>query len=52
MSAGELRWAAAAFLLTEKSFRRIQGYRDLWLLKAVLDETGGKKQVSLAEQVA
>ena len=25
-----LRWAAAAFLLTEKSFRKVQGYRDLW----------------------
>ncbi len=43
-----LRWAAAAFLLTEKSFRKIQGYRDLWMLKAVLDE----KQFSVREQVA
>ena len=34
-----LRWAAAAFLMTEKSFRKIQGYRDLWMLKAVLDES-------------
>ncbi len=33
-----LRWAAAAFLITEKSFRKIQGYRDLWMLKAALDE--------------
>jgi putative transposase len=33
-----LRWAAAAFLITEKNFRKIQGYRDLWMLKAVLDE--------------
>lgn len=31
-----LRWTAAAFLETEKSFRRIQGYRDLWMLKAKL----------------
>jgi putative transposase len=31
-----LRWAAAAFLITEKSFRKIQGYRDLWMLKAVI----------------
>ena len=23
-----LRWAASAFLATEKGFRRIQGYRD------------------------
>ena len=43
-----LRWAAAAYLITEKSFRKIQGYRDLWMLKAVLDE----KQFSGREQVA
>jgi hypothetical protein len=28
------RWVAAAFLVTEKNFRRLQGYRHLWLLKA------------------
>jgi transposase-like protein len=33
-----LRWTAAAFLETEKSFRRIQGYRDLWMLKAKLQD--------------
>lgn len=43
-----LRWAAAAFLMTEKSFRRIQGYRDLWMLKAALEE----KQFSVREQAA
>ncbi|NSW58635.1 MAG: hypothetical protein HPY44_21695 [Armatimonadetes bacterium] len=32
------RWAAVAYLETEKSFRRIVGYRDLWALQAVLDE--------------
>lgn len=31
------RWAGAAFLATEPSFRRIMGYRDLWALKAILD---------------
>ena len=31
-----LRWVASAFLAAEKSFRRIQGYRDLWMLKARL----------------
>lgn len=31
-----LRWVACAFLTTEKNFRRIQGYRDLWMLKAKL----------------
>ena len=43
-----LRWAAAAWLLTEKNFRKIMGYRDLWMLKAVLDE----KHASLKRQVA
>jgi hypothetical protein len=43
----ELRWAAAAFLITEKSFRRSRA-TDLWMLTAVLD----KKQFSLREQVA
>ena len=33
-----LRWAAAAALETEKSFRKIMGHRDLWMLKAALDE--------------
>lgn len=32
-----MRWAAAAFLDAEKSYRRIMGYRDLWMLKAHLD---------------
>jgi transposase-like protein len=32
-----LRWVAAAFLATEKNFRRILGYRDLWMLKAKLE---------------
>jgi putative transposase len=31
-----LRWAAAALLVTEKNFRRIMGYNDLWMLKAAL----------------
>ncbi|MGH7461859.1 MAG: IS256 family transposase, partial [Longimicrobiales bacterium] len=32
-----VRWSAAAFLETEKSFRKIMGYRDLWALRAILD---------------
>ena len=39
------RWAAAAFLATEKNFRRVMGYRDLWALKAILrGEQQMKKQ--------
>jgi putative transposase len=43
-----LRWAAAALLMTEQNFRRIMGYRDLWMLKAALDEN----QTPLKKQVA
>jgi transposase-like protein len=33
-----LRWAAASFVETEKNYRRIMGYCDLWMLKAHLDD--------------
>ena len=41
---------AAAFLATEKSFRRIMGYKDLWALKAILDPTNEKKEKTIANQ--
>ena len=31
------RWAAAAYLRTEQTFRSIMGYKDLWALKAILE---------------
>ncbi len=31
-----LRWSATAFLETEKKFRKLMGYKDLWMLKARL----------------
>ena len=31
------RWVASAFLATEKNFRKIMGYRDLWALDAILN---------------
>lgn len=34
-----LRWAAAAFVETEKNYRRIMGYQQLWMLKAALNES-------------
>ncbi len=43
-----LRWAAAALLMTEQNFRRIMGHRDLWMLKAALEEN----HTSLKRQVA
>ena len=33
------RWLASAFLRTEKNFRRIMGYRELWTLEAILSES-------------
>jgi len=30
------RWVASAWLFTEKRFRRIDGYADLWALAAIL----------------
>jgi hypothetical protein len=31
------RWMAAAFLRTEKNFRKIMGYREIWALEAILN---------------
>ena len=33
-----IRWMASAFLRTEKNFRKIMGYRDLWTLEAILND--------------
>ena len=33
-----MRWATAAALETERNFRKIIGYEDLWMLTVVLDE--------------
>ncbi len=43
-----LRWAAAALLMTEQNFRRIMGYRDLWMLKAILDQKAELVQQEVA----
>jgi putative transposase len=34
-----LRWAAAGFVETEKNYRRIMGYQQLWMLKVALEES-------------
>jgi putative transposase len=41
-----LRWAAAAFVETEKHYRRIMGYEQLWILKAALDEPADQKEIA------
>ena len=35
-----VRGAAASFMQAEEKYRKIMGYRDLWTLKAHLDEPG------------
>jgi putative transposase len=34
-----LRWAAASLVATEKNFRKLLGYKLLWILQAYLDES-------------
>jgi putative transposase len=45
-----LRWVAGAYLLTEKSFRKIAGYENLWTLAEALGWQ--KKSVTLQEKFA
>jgi putative transposase len=42
------RWVAASFLATEKNFRRIMGWKDLWQLKVIL----GREKASIKQEVA
>ena len=44
-----LRWAAAAFVETEKNFRRIIGHQELWALRAVLEEDEKWQEVMVAQ---
>jgi putative transposase len=47
------RWVASAWLGTEKHFRRLMGYRDLWSLAAILGRpTKSEKAVSKPGKVA
>lgn len=39
-----LRWTAASLLDAEKSFRKIIGYRDLWMLDAILNPATSPQQ--------
>ncbi len=45
-----LRWMAGAYLLTEKSFRKVAGHENLWTLAAALGRQ--KKSVTLEEKFA
>jgi len=46
-----LRWAVAGFLETEKHFQRIGGYKQLWMLKAYLDDLETQKAVAEKKKV-
>ena len=41
-----MRWAASALVETEKSFRRIMGYEQLWMLKSYLDNPAESEGVA------
>ena len=47
-----LRWMASAYLEAEKCFRRIQGYRDLWVLSAALGRERSTIKVDLNSEAA
>jgi len=43
-----LRWAASSFVETEKSYRKIIGHQELWMLKAHLDDQDPAVQLKKA----
>jgi putative transposase len=47
-----LRWMASAYLEAEKCFRRIQGYRDLWVLSIALGRARSTSKVDLNTKAA
>jgi transposase-like protein len=47
------RWAASAWLLTERHFRKVSGHRDLWVLAGILGrQTNLQNNVSKESKVA
>ena len=47
-----LRWCASALLATEKNFRRIMGYKQLWILEANLKVRDDSQAVASKGKVA
>jgi putative transposase len=43
------RWAAASFLATEKNFRRLMGWKDLWQLEAILGRKRSEDATTMQE---
>jgi putative transposase len=46
-----LRWTASAYLATEQHFKRIMGYKHLWMLKSYLDAPPDTAAVADARKV-
>jgi len=46
-----LRWVATALIETEKSFRRIMGWKQLWMLKSYLDDSAESGEVAQERKV-
>jgi len=46
-----LRWVASAFLASEKSFRRLMGWQQLWMLQAYLDESKSEENLDQQQKV-
>jgi len=40
-----MRWAVAGFLATEQNFQRLSGYKQVWMLKAYLDELTNEEEI-------
>jgi hypothetical protein len=43
------RWMASAFLATEKNFRKMMGYKDLWVLEAILNGSKSATRQAVAQ---
>ena len=46
-----LRWVASALIETEKSFRRIMGWKQLWMLESYLDGSADSEEVAQERKV-
>ena len=46
-----LRWVASALIETEKSFRRIMGWKEMWMLESYLDGSADSQEVAQERKV-
>ncbi|MCW8208116.1 IS256 family transposase, partial [Verminephrobacter aporrectodeae subsp. tuberculatae] len=47
-----LRWTAAGFIEAQKSFRKIQGVRDLWILETALGRRNSDSDLAEPREAA